>query len=653
MRRDSRPFERISRIHRAVALAVLAGLACAERAAACPAWDAAPSSRWSVTQADGAWWLATPCGERFFSIGINGLDGGESQALPPGAPGYRWQNFHPDFGDWLNGARGRLRVWGFNSAGAVAPPAAMTELPSIPSLWLGSSAAFHWVDPFDPELPARITRKADELVAPHRGQSRRIGYFTDNEVGWWGGALFTFYSKQPPANHTKQRWIELLRERYAGSWQSFTAEFVPPEGVSSWDELLAATGTSTRLRPASLGIQTVRAWTGIVAHHYYATMHAALAAVDPEALDFGDRLPIYYDPVAVRAMAPYVDVISTNYNLDAPDGWVARYFFDGLRRLAPSKPVLVSEWFFAADENASGNRNNGHLLTVETQAERARGAARAARNLAAQPNVVGLHWFQYYDHPPGGRPVDGEDYDFGLVDVADRPYALLTRAFTETNRALPGAHRRAGRARAARAHLTNVPRVRIDPTDGHLGDWPKERAWLSDLDSPAPEVPFGDVYVGWSERGLALALIAMDYYDPALLAFEGDFPVDEALHLDLGLDAGGGPRRLRLSIVPPRAFVKKTAPAFEPMLCALEAGSCAPVTDARLRYAGSDQPRYVVEAEIPWKALGVDAAPRARRIRAAIAVTAFHRSRWMSSGAREPAALLADAASWPRIPLAP
>ena len=35
-----------------------------------------------------------------------------------------------------------------------------------------------------------------------------------------------------------------------------------------------------------------------------------------------------------------------------------------------------------------------------------------------------MHWFQYYDHPKGGRP-DGEDYDFGLVDINDRPYRRL------------------------------------------------------------------------------------------------------------------------------------------------------------------------------------------------------------------------------------
>ena len=137
----------------------------------------------------------------------------------------------------------------------------------------------------------------------------------------------------------------------------------------------------------------MRQWTGVIAGHYYRLAHDAIREVDPDALILGDRLPIYYDPVAVRAMVPYVDVISTNYNVDSPDGWLARYFFDGLRQLAPGKPILISEWFFAAHENRSGNRNNGHLMTVRTQDERVRGAMAAAQRFAREPQIVGITGF--------------------------------------------------------------------------------------------------------------------------------------------------------------------------------------------------------------------------------------------------------------------
>ena len=116
--------------------------------------------------------------------------------------------------------------------------------------------------------------------------------------------------------------------------------------------------TAPHLRPGGNGIAASCATgPGSSPAHYYRAMREALHAADPEALYLGDRLPIYYDPDAVRAMAPYVDAISVNYNVDAADGWIAPYFFDGLRDLSGGKPVLVTEWFYAAAENRSGNLN--------------------------------------------------------------------------------------------------------------------------------------------------------------------------------------------------------------------------------------------------------------------------------------------------------
>ena len=71
---------------------------------------------------------------------------------------------------------------------------------------------------------------ARELVAPYRDTPYRIGYFSDNEVGWWAGALFIFYSSKPATSITKQRWVALLRRHYAGDWSRFTADFLPPAG---------------------------------------------------------------------------------------------------------------------------------------------------------------------------------------------------------------------------------------------------------------------------------------------------------------------------------------------------------------------------------------------------------------------------------------
>jgi hypothetical protein len=467
----------------------------------------------------------------------------------------------------------------------------MLGLPVIPDLELGRMARFHWFDPFDPATEEEMRRWAHRLVAPYKGNPYRIGYFSDNEVGWWNGALFTFYSKQPASNRTKQRLMALLREQYGDDWERFTRDFIPPWDVASFDDLLQRQGVITHLRAGGDGIQAVRRWTGIVAEHYYRLVHRALREADPEALIFADRLPIYYDPVAVAQMAPYVDVVTTNYNVDSPDGWIARYFFDGLRRLTGGKPVLISEWFFAAQENRSGNRNNTHLMTVPTQAERVRGAMAAAQRFAREPNLVGMHWFQYHDHPTGGR-ADGEDQNFGLVDLDDRPYEELVEAFSRVNPRLAALHQQPQLPSPSQPGVhPEIPQADIDPRDRSLGDWPKEQALVRGLVAPAPEVVFGDMYLAWNQAGLYLATISMDYYDPMLLAYGETFPMEEAFRIDWGVDAGAGPRHFALYIIPPKEFSQTGAPMMRAEICRSEHVPCQPIPSAVAMYFGSDQPR--------------------------------------------------------------
>ncbi len=619
----------------------------------CFAQEPAARSRWGVETRDGVSWLVTPERKPFFSIGINALDGGAPKRELHGRIWYHWGTFFPDLVTWARKTRERVISWGFNTAGGWSLPPSTLEMPTIPDLELGRTARFHWFDPFHPSMDVTMRLEARRLVAPYKGSPQRIGYFSDNEVGWWNGPLFAYYLERPATNHTKHKLVELLREHYQESWERFVGDFVAPEGVTSFDDLLSSTGRFPLLRPGGQGIYVVRKWTGIMAERYYQLVHQSLREADPEALSFGDRLPIYYDPVAVRAMVPYVDVMATNYNVDSPDGWIARYYFEGLQQLAGDKPVLISEWFFAAHENRTGNRNNGHLMTVQTQAQRARGAAAAAERFAHIPSIVGIHWFQHYDHPKGGR-MDGEDYNFGLVDLEDRPYEELVGALSRVNARLPEIHRASATPRVAfTSREITVPHASIDPHDRSLADWPKEEALVPQLVAPSPEIPFGDVCLAWDERGLHLALIAMDYSFPHLLAYEGEFPLEEAFRLEWGVDGVSGPRRFALYVIPPpkAEFSMKDAYRMHAKLCHGDRPGCEPVPRAVATYFGSDQPRITVELHLPWEAVGLVGPPSDHLLRMELAATAYHRSRWMSWSGLPPHEAMADTARWMTVRL--
>jgi hypothetical protein len=634
------------------AIGALFGLAVGSAVSAASACTlaTAPTTRWSVESQNGIAWLRTPCGDRFYSLGVNALDSGYPWREHDGKVWYSWTAFAPTLAEWVRATQRRLAQWGFNTAGGWSLPPQTLPMPSVINLELGRNAKFHWFDPFDPDTETRMMAAARTLTAPYRNSPYRIGYFSDNEVGWWAGALFVFYSQKPETNFTKQRWVAMLREHYGDDWQRFAADFQPPAGVSSWQQLLAATAP-THMNPGGHGIAAVREWCGIVAERYYALSEKAIHAADPNALYFGDRLPIYYDPAAVRAEARHVDVIATNYNPDAGDGWIAHYFFDGLAKLSGGKPVLVTEWFFAATENRTGNRNNGHLMTVATQTERARGAAAADLNFAAFPGIVGTHWFQYYDHPKGGRP-DGEDYDFGLVDINDRPYERLTAALADANRRVPQIHAAAS-AGPPSSDGEELPHAAISLAEHSLADWPKPASLLPPLVPSPGAVDFGEIYLSWSANGLNLATIGQDYYDIDLFAYDGAFPLGDAYRVEIGVDAGAGPKRYTLFFIPPRSHdpVHHDWQHMEAELCAGSAAEvsvrgCTAPPGAEAVYFGADQPRITAEMTLPWSLLGISPPAPGAAIHAEVAMTSFHDERWMSISGRPPDQDLADPAGW-------
>ena len=251
-------------------------------------------------------------------------------------------------------------------------------------------------------------------------------------------------SSGSPTNHTKQALVALIRRHYGEIGIDSLADFDVTTGISSFQELLQNADGHAHLRPGGNGIRVIREWTSVITRRYYELVHRALREADPTALIFGDRLPSYYDPDAVRAMAPFVDAIATNYNVDSPDGWIAHYYFDGLRQLTGNKPVLISEWYFAAQENRTGNLNNGYLMTVRTQAERARGAASAARHFALEPGDRRTSLVSILRRAQGRSRVETTRITtLACVDIDGRPYEELVAALTAANRSLAELHQSA------------------------------------------------------------------------------------------------------------------------------------------------------------------------------------------------------------------
>jgi hypothetical protein len=169
--------------------------------------------------------------------------------------------------------------------------------------------------------------------------------------------------------------------------------------------------------------------------------------------------------------------------------------------------------------------------------------------------------------------------------------------------------------------------------------------------TPSPgAVEFGEAYLSWSERGLALATIGQDYFDIDLLAYGGAFPLIDAYRVELGVDVGAGPRRFTLFFIPPRTKVHDHPP-MRALLCAgaapiAIAEGCTEVGGAEALYFGADQPRITAEVVVPWSALGITPPSPGAQLRAEVAITSWDRERWMSLSGLAPDAAMDHPEAW-------
>lgn len=466
------------------------------------------------------WWWVGPDSRPFFSVGacvVSSWDSRENH--DPENPGYSVWKVHPTPEAWAEVTLGRLRSWGFNTLGAWADHAALHAAQEraatngtapwlTPVLHMGAAAGAPWWDLWDPTVVQRMEDKAREEMAVYRGNPRVLGFYSDNELGWWGATLWKLTLEQKPSSGQRQRLVGLLKERYGGDWQRLRADF-DAENADGWGAL--DEGGALFVKPGGEGFIVVRQFLGLVASRYYALCQEILRRNDPSALYLGDRYASYYYPEVARAAAPFVDAISSNLNADWNDGTFLRCYLDTLHEIT-GKPILITEIYAAARQNRSGNRNtHGIYPVVERQSQRAALARRTLDLIARTPSVLGVDWFQYADEPLHGRG-DGENFNFGLVDIHDRPYAELTSVFAafdpvrvRSSGLFPRPDARGGIPRSPREPFADFSATHA------LKSWDRERGFIP----PTSSAPCADLYASWDRGTLYLGLCAMDAMEPA------------------------------------------------------------------------------------------------------------------------------------------
>lgn len=401
---------------------------------------------------DGKWWLVDPEGRLFFSRGIDCVL--EDQRTPLEERGNWFDGFPgkaPDFAKFTTRARAimghyagrspecfsfmkanllrkygpdwnrisdeiaqrRMRSWGINTIGNWSEESCreMRRTPYVDQFTCGGvrmieGSGGYWgkfPDVFDPGFAPVMQRAMQERKGKSAGDPWCIGFFSDNELSWGDEtSLALAVLRSPSSQPAKKAFIDDLRAKY-GTIAALNA--VWGTAYASWEDLL-----SNREVPArKMAYDDLRSFTGRIAESYFRAARDAVKNAAPDQLYLGCRFAGVNDTVAVAA-AKSCDVVT--YNIYRRS--VADFRFPG-----GDKPLLVGEFHFGALDR--GLFHPG-LVPTEDQKERARAYGDFVLGAARHPLFLGVHWFQWMDQPLTGRPLDGENYQIGFVDIADTPY---------------------------------------------------------------------------------------------------------------------------------------------------------------------------------------------------------------------------------------
>lgn len=464
-----------------------------------------------VVEKNGIWWLQTPEGKPFFSLGVCCvLQGDTPKSFNPKNPGYASYQEYSSQKAWADSTISRLKSWNYTTIGGWSDLDALKKSPAFDMPFevmipIGMGAGAPWLDMWNPKVIGNMDKIARDAILPVRNDPHLVGYFTDNELGWWNGALFEYtLAKHKPTSTQRQKLVALLRATYHDRWNLLQRDFAPDHADSF--ETLAKGGT-LYLRPGGNGIRVVHKFAGLMAQRYYKLVHDIVRRYDGRGLILGDRYQSFYYPEVAAAAAPSFDILSSNLNATWQDGGVARYYFDTLHALT-GKPIIASEFYVASTENRSGNRNDSSgFLVVPTQSERATVFRNELTHFLSRPYIVGADWFQYFDEPQNGRG-DGENYDMGLVDIHDQPYAEITAASKAMNIS-------ALKARSTDPlpdiTLQGIPRAPANPLAGDsdrtlMLDWDRQNGFVP----ISSRFPVADLYACWGNQAVYLGISAMD-----------------------------------------------------------------------------------------------------------------------------------------------
>jgi hypothetical protein len=358
----------------------------------------------NVAQTKKGWTLVTPQGQPFYASGIDTVatDGSGTDQVTGQCP--YCETVANDFlspAAWATATIAQLRSWGFNTIDSYSDDSLLgSQMPYEVELEMASGD-----DWFAPSFVTNADNVAASQVAPLANNPNVIGFYTDEELDW--GPLL-------------------------GS------------GANTYNTLLAQ---YLELPAGSPGLAVAQQYVGnpsgflyALATRYFSVTTAAVRMYDTNHLILGVKAEGQeIEPSLLEAASPYVNVFSLeDYQLwpgfaqGAEDFWPA--YLPVQQNLADfeqyvKRPLMIGEYASIASGPETPDTLPGIYLVEPNQQARATNYENFVAPLYEDaPWLVGDGWFSYVDEPVNGRIPDGENDNFGMVDVNGNPYPDMVSA---------------------------------------------------------------------------------------------------------------------------------------------------------------------------------------------------------------------------------
>jgi hypothetical protein len=357
-----------------------------------------------VKKDGGRWYMVTPQGAPFYAAGIDTVatDGSGTDQVTGQCPYCETvQNDFPSTAAWATATVAQLQSWGFNTLG---PFSDYTDVGSqMPfEVELNMASGDDW---FAPSFVTNADEVAATQVAPLANDPNLIGYFTDSELDW--GPLL-------------------------GSGDGSTE--------TALQQYLALPAGSPGLAIAEQYEGNPNGFLYVLAKRYFSVTTAAVRMYDTHHMILGVKAEGQeIQPGLLKAAAPYVNVFSIEDYVLWPG------FAQAVDVINPAylpvqqdlanfekivqRPLMIGEYSSIAYGPETPSTVPGIYAVAPNQQVRASNYENFIAPLYEDaPWLVGDDWFQYVDEPVNGRTGDGENNNFGMIDVNGNPYTDMVTA---------------------------------------------------------------------------------------------------------------------------------------------------------------------------------------------------------------------------------